>query len=575
MMINEFVIPPAIILIIGAFVLPLLRKKIRSFAFLFFAFITLFYIWNLPDGAIRIAHIMDYSLILCKVDALSRIFGLVFSFILFAGGIYAFHIKETGQQSAALLYAAGAIGVIFAGDLFTLFIFWESMGFTSLYLIWARRTKESRESGFRYLIYHVFGGGMLFIGILMHISETGNIMITRLFSGGSISSWFILLGVAINAAIPPLHTWLSDAYPKATITGAVFLSALTTKSAVYVLIRMFPGWDILVVLGVIMSIHGVVFAVLSNNIRGILSYHIMSQVGYMVAGVGIGSAMALNGATALAISNVLYKATLFMGTGIVLYTTGKDKLNELGGLVKSQRLTMCLYMIAALAISGAPLLNGFVSKSLVIGSAGEANHNIAMLLLHLASVGTFLSVGLKLPYFTWFSKPKDKNLVAKAPPKNMYIAMVIVNLLCILYGIMPSLLYNLLPFPVHFKPYNMHHLVETIQILTFTFIAFWLLRKKLKPHKGIFLDFDWFYRRPAKLAKRIFVDSVAVVFDKADKAVEYVTKKSVEFGRNPYIIFGKFNSEKTYTPDKYRPPIRLLLLSILAAFIFIYIIGLF
>jgi multicomponent Na+:H+ antiporter subunit D len=137
-MINEFVIPPAIILIIGAFVLPLLRKKIRSFAFLFFAFITLFYIWNLPDGAIRIAHIMDYSLILCKVDALSRIFGLVFSFILFAGGIYAFHIKETGQQSAALLYAAGAIGVIFAGDLFTLFIFWESMGFTSLYLIWAR-----------------------------------------------------------------------------------------------------------------------------------------------------------------------------------------------------------------------------------------------------------------------------------------------------------------------------------------------------------------------------------------------------------------------------------------------------
>ena len=574
MMINEFVIPPAIILIIGAFVLPLLRKKIRSTAFLFFAFLTLFYIWNLSDGAIQIAHVMDYSLIVCKVDALSKIFGLAFSFILFAGGIYAFHIKETGQQSAALLYAAGAIGVCFAGDLFTLFIFWESMGFTSLYLIWARRTKESRESGFRYLIYHVFGGGMLFIGILMHISETGNIMITRLFSDGSISSWFILLGVAINAAIPPLHTWLSDAYPKATITGAVLLSALTTKSAVYVLIRMFPGWEILVVVGVIMSIHGVVFAVLSNNIRAILSYHIMSQVGYMVAGVGIGSAMALNGATALAVSNVLYKATLFMGTGIVLYTTGKDKLNELGGLVKSQRLTMCLYMIAALAISGAPLLNGFVSKSLVIGSAAEAHHNIAVLLLHLASIGTFLSVGLKLPYFTWFSKPKDKNLVVKAPPKNMYIAMVIVNLLCILYGIMPSLLYNLLPFPVHFKPYNMHHLVETVQILTFTFIAFWLLRKKLKPHKGIFLDFDWFYRRPAKLARRIFVDSTAMIFNKADRAVEYVTKKSVDLGRNPYIIFGKFNPEKSYTPDKYRPPIRILLLSVLGTFIFIFLLGL-
>jgi len=232
-------------------------------------------------------------------------------------------------------------------------------------------------------------------------------------------------------------------------------------------------------------------------------------------------------------------------------------------------------MIAALAISGAPLLNGFVSKSLVIGSAGEAHRNIVVLLLHLASVGTFLSVGLKLPYFTWFSKPKDKNLVVKATPKNMYIAMVVVNFVCILYGIMPSLLYNLLPFPVHFKPYNMHHLVETVQVLTFTFIAFWLLRKKLKPHKGIFLDFDWFYRRPAKLARRIFVDSTAMIFDKTDKLVEYVTKKSVDLGRNPYTIFGKFNSEKNYTPDKYRPPIRILLLSVLGAFIFIYLIGLF
>ena len=574
-MLNEWVIPPAFFMIIGAFLLPFLTKKVRSVAFLLFTFASLVVVLYQPDGATLTVPVMNYSLILCKVDALSRIFGIIFAFIAFAGGIYSFHIKETGQQVAALLYAGSALGVTFAGDFFTLFIYWEIMAVASTYLIWARRTKESQKAGIRYLLYHVLGGGLLFAGILLHITgNSENIYITGKLTQGPLSAWLILLGVVINAAVPPLHAWLSDAYPKATVTGAVFLSAFTTKTAVYVLLRLFPGWDILLIFGTIMTVYGVIFAILSNDIRGILAYHIISQVGYMVAGVGIGTFMSMDGSAAHAFSHILYKALLFMGAGMVLHTTGRTKLTELGGLYKAMPRTFWLYMVEAFSISGFPLFNGFISKSMVVAGALDAHHSIAYLFLNLAAVGTFLSVGIKLPYFTWFSTKKDKDLVPAKPPKNMHIGMAIVAFFCILHGIFPSLLYKYLPTYLEhqWNPFTAHHLVEAVQILTFTFIGFWILRKKLEPHATISLDMDWFYRRPVKLARKVFVDSVSFAFDQVEKAAFIVVKKLASFSRNPYAIIEK-SSDKTYTPDRYRPRTQILVLAILFIFIFLTLLG--
>jgi multicomponent Na+:H+ antiporter subunit D len=575
-MVNELVIPPAFIMILGALLLPFLTKRIRPVVFLLATFATLLLILNLPDGARIIAPLMNYTLILCKVDSLSRIFGIIFAFIAFAGGIYSFHIKETGHQVAALLYAGSAIGVTFAGDFFTLFIYWEIMAVASTYLIWARRTTESQKAGIRYLLYHVLGGGLLFAGILLHISETGgSTLITGKLAPGPFSSWLILLGVVINAAVPPLHAWLSDAYPKATVTGAVFLSAFTTKSAVYVLLRLFPGWEILLIFGTIMTVYGVIFAILSNDIRGILAYHIISQVGYMVAGVGIGTFMSMDGSAAHAFSHILYKALLFMGAGMVLHTTGKSKLTELGGLYRSMPRTFWLYMIAAFSISGFPLFNGFISKSMVVAGALEAHHSIAYLFLNLAAVGTFLSVGIKLPYFTWFSSKKDKDLVPNKPPRNMHIGMALVAFFCILHGIFPSLLYQYLPTYLEhqWNPFTAHHLVEAVQILIFTFIAFWLFRKKLEPHATISLDMDWFYRRPVALARRIFVDSVSNTFDWVEKMAYSGVEKLTRFSRNPYLFTEK-SADKTYTPDRYRPATQMLVLAVLGIFILITLLAL-
>jgi multicomponent Na+:H+ antiporter subunit D len=367
-------------------------------------------------------------------------------------------------------------------------------------------------------------------GILMHASRTGDLSVAAMDSE-YLSSWVLLVGIAINGAVPPLHAWLPDAYPRATITGAVFLSALTTKSSVYLLVRMYAGYDVLIYVGVAMALYGVVYAVLANDIREILAYHIISQVGYMVAAAGIGTELALNGAVAHAFSHILYKGLLFMGAGAAIFTTGRSKLTELGGIYRKQRWIFWLYMIGAFSISGFPLFNGFISKSLVIESAGEAHHVAVMLLLLLASVGTFLHTGLKLPYWTWFGN--DRGLTPRRAPVNMYAGMGVAAALCTFFGVAPGVLYRYLPFPVEYDPYNAAHLVETTQILTLTFVAFWLLRGKLAGEAKVALDTDWFYRRPAPWLRRRFVGGIAAAFAAAETWTDHAAGRAAGALRNP------------------------------------------
>jgi len=573
---SEINIPPAFIMMAGALLLPFVPRKLRSAAFIIFPFVSLMIILSVPEGAVFTAKVMNFDLILLKMDKLSRVFGIIFAFIATAGGIYSFHNKDLSQQCAALIYAGGALGVTFAGDFFTLFIYWEMMAWASTYLIWARNTEAAHRAGFRYILYHVLGGGLLFAGILMHMGTVGNLTITKLVNDGSAASWLILIGVIINAAVPPLHTWLADAYPKATVTGAVFLSAFTTKTAVYVLARVFPGWEILLVLGVIMTLYGVVYAVLANDIRGILAYHIISQVGYMVAGVGIGTAMAINGTVAHAFSHILYKALLFMGTGVVLHTTQRSKLTELGGLAKKQKLTFALYMVAGFSISGFPFFNGFISKSMTVAAAGAAHYDWAMLLMTLAAVGTFLSVGIKLPYFTWLSKKEPpKDLTIRKAPVNMHIGMAVVAFMCVFHGIFYKHLYQYLPNPVEWEPFTGHHLAETIQILVFTFVVFWFLRKTIAPKDKIALDLDYFYRKPALTLRKLFIDPWDKSFDWINGRLFAFAGVLVKFGKNPYLPFAKDKTDPNYTPDRYRPYVGNILAAAFLVFVVVVLIGLF
>ncbi len=572
-MIGELLTIPAVILIVGAFTLPLLPKRNRSAAFLVFPLLALGVLWSLPEGNLLQVSFASYELQLLKVDALSRIFGTIFALITAVGGIYALHMKELGQQTSTLAYAGGALGVTFAGDYFTLFIFWEIMAAASTYLIWARRTVDSDKAGMRYLLVHVLGGGLLFSGILMHLSTGGTLLIGPLSEIYSTANIFMLLGVSLNAAVPPLHAWLADAYPKATITGAVFMCALTTKSAVYVLIRLFPGWDILIWAGLVMAIYGTIYALLANDIREILAYSIISQIGYMVTGIGIGTEMALNGATAHAFSHILYKSLLFMGAGAVMYATGKNKLSELGGFAKKMPVVVVLYIIGGLAISGAPLFNGFISKSMIISAVGNAHLDTATLILMLASIGTFLHTGLKLPYFTWFGEAKSEFTVGRVP-LNMKVAMGVAAFFCVLFGIFPSLLYNYLPYSVAYKPYTAYHLVEMTQLLVFGFIGFWLLRNKLNVAPNISLDLDWFYRRPAYLVRILFVRMPNRFFGFSERIALAIAGKLSRFSKNPlkYLNPGSPNSDHPINTDGFTAPMHAAMVLILFCFIVVSLI---
>ena len=485
---------PGLLLILGAWVLPFLRGRVRHAAMLVLPAAALVDCMLMTPGTYGVASFLGQDLVFGRVDGLSLVFSYVFSIMAFVGMVYALHVKDVFQHVSALTYVGGALGVTFAGDFLSLYVFWELMAISSALLVWLRREPSAVAAGFRYLLVHVLGGLVLLAGIVIHWSETGSLAFEDMgaFAGGM--AWvLILVAFLLNAAVPPLGAWLPDAYPEATVTGAVFMTAFTTKSAVYVLIRGFAGTDLLVWVGAAMAVYGVVYAVLENDARRLLAYHIISQVGYMVCGVGIGTALAINGATAHAFAHILYKALLFMGAGAVMQMTGLRKLNEMGGLYRTMPVTLSLYMIGAFAISAVPLFSGFVSKSMVVSAAGEEHLTTIFLMLTLASAGTFLHTGLKLPYYMFFGR--DSGLRAEEPPRNMLVAMGLAAVACVLIGVFPGLLYEHLPHPTEYVPYTLVHVTNALGMLAFTALGFFLLLKHLDPEPKISLDTDWFYRR--------------------------------------------------------------------------------
>ena len=486
-------IHPGLLLILGAWVLPLLKGWVKRLGMLL-----------LPAAALALCVSLTpgQALVFGRVDELSLVFSYVFSIMAFLGMLYALHVQDDAQHVTALTYAGGALGVTFAGDLLSLYVFWELMAISSALLVWQRRDRAAGAAGFRYLLVHIFGGLILLAGIVLYWSENdGSLAFEAMKPFASGTGWgptLILVAFLLNAAVPPLGAWLPDAYPEATVTGAVFMTAFTTKSAVYALIRGFAGTELLVWLGAIMAVYGVVYAVLENDARRLLAYHIISQVGYMVCGVGIGTDLAINGATSHAFAHILYKALLFMGAGAVLQVTGLRKLSDMGGLYKTMPITLGLYMVGAFAISAVPLFSGFVSKSMVVSAAGEAHHELhgawlVFLLLTLASAGTFLHTGLKLPYYMFFGR--DSGVRGKEPPTNMLVAMGLAAAACILIGVFPGVLYEHLPRAVDYHPYTLHHVTASLGMLGFTALGFFQLLKQLDPEPKISLDTDWFYRR--------------------------------------------------------------------------------
>jgi multicomponent Na+:H+ antiporter subunit D len=535
-------IPPGFLLILGALLTGVTPGRAHKAWALLAPLAGLAAIWLFPADGRIVEHWLDYDLVLAQFNLPTKAFATIFALMALVGGLYAYESASRTELTAALLYAGSAIGVTFAGDLLTLFMFWEVMAIGSTLVVWAGGSERSRLAGRRYANVHLLGGAILLAGIALHVHATGSILLPRLQLGGELidpvvmvaeggRAWLVptldtpgsvlmLIGVLINTGVPLLGAWLPDAYPEATPSGTVFLSAFTTKSAVYVLIVLFAGANVLVWIGCLMTLYGIVYGLLENDLRRILAYSIVNQVGFMVAAIGLGTGLAINGATAHAFAHIIYKALLLMSAGSVLMMTGKRKLSDLGGLYKAMPLTMWCGIIGAMAISAVPLTSGFTTKAMISDAAAmteiwapvtEVNGqmvwdsllhpSLAWFVILAASAGVFLDVGLKFPWFVFLQKRAPANDDRKLdPPASMKVAMLLFAFLCISLGLYPQPLYQLLPFQRPdggeiYQAWTYAHVINQLQLLLFAGLAFVVLFERFKRTLTMTLDADWVYRR--------------------------------------------------------------------------------
>ena len=518
---TDFSFPPGLVLALGALGLPYLHGRNRSVLAVLLPLVTLVLVWWIPADNKSLIDFMDYQINPVNSSSAGRLFATIFCIMALAGGTYALGQARTIELTAAYVYAGSAIGVTFSGDLISLFVFWELMALSSTMVLWSAATESAYRASFRYLMIHLLGGVILMAGIVLRVYTTGSIEFIAM-QPDSIANILILAGFLVNAGAPPLSAWIADAYPEASPSGMVFLSAFTTKTAVYALLVGFPGATVLIYIGLYMVFYGIIYALLENDMRRILAYSIVNQVGFMVCAIGIGTELALNGAAAHAFAHIIYKALLLMSAGSVLFMTGKRKCTDLGGLFQSMPQTAINGIIGALAISSFPFTSGFVTKSLETAAAASQGLVVVWFLLLAASAGVFLHAGIKFPWFVFFQK--DSGQRPPDPPINMRVSMWIFSFLCVAIGLYPDSLYRLLPYPVEYQPYTISHLVTQFQLLLFAGFAFFVLLPIMKRTLTISLDFDWFYRR----FLRVIASEFSVKTSDAKERIEEDIRRRIE-----------------------------------------------
>lgn len=495
-----------------------------------------------PLGSESVATVAGVPLTILRLDALAFPFALIFLIAALLNAIYALHQDDWRQDAAGMIYAGAAIGAALAGDLATLFIYWELTALSSVFLILAAGTKRATEASLRYLVWQIGSGVLLLAGLLIHYRATGSLAFGHM-QLGSAGTWLIFVAFGIKCAFPLLHNWVQDAYPEATVTGTVMLSAFTTKLAVYAFARAFAGEGLLVPIGAVMICFPVLFAIIENDLRRVLAFSLNSQLGFMIVAIGIGSEMAINGAVGHAFAHIIYKGLLFMSIGAVLYRTGTAKASELGGLYRSMPWTTAFCIIGALSIAGFPLTSGFVTKTLTLGAAEYAGYFWIGLLILFASAGVFEQAGVKVPFFAFFGKDSGRRV--KEAPANMLAAMGIAAAACIFIGLFPSVVYGILPYPVTKSPYTVDGVIIKLQILAFSLLAFAVLvRKGLWPQDvaSTNLNTDWLLRKPGAALLGGIVALASWVNDRiasSGDAAERGASSLMQVVNGPNTPFGK------------------------------------
>ena len=423
----------------------------------------------------------------------------VFGF-LFVGALallYGLQVADPAEQALSLIAIASAVGVGFSANLITLFIFWEILTFSVAILILLKLTPQALRMGYRFMIFHVLGGLLLLLGIIQQSAATGSFAIMPPATG----LIYFGLAVAFKAAFLPFHVWVIWGYPTASFPVSVVLAGLTTKVGVYALSRFLPPHEFIILMGASMAVFGMVCALMQKDLRRLLSYHVISQVGYMVAGVGVGTAAGIDGGLLHVVNSALYKAPLFMSAGAVLFAAGTENLHDLQRhkegeettpLWKNMPVAALGAVVGALAISGVPPFNGYVSKYLLKTALDGVV--VAEWMLMFAGVGTVVSL-CNLVYFGFI---KARIHPQRKIPVTMKAGIMLASAFCLILGIWPQLMGGILPFGSKLAVYSAQGVSSAMQFLVIGLLVFIVLKNVLE--KGIkppsWLSVEYLFYRP-------------------------------------------------------------------------------
>jgi len=574
-------VPPFVPVLVAALVLPFLGRRPGHAAGVIATGVIVPYVW-LADGGVHLpVELFGFEAVLLNVDPFSTLMGVIFGFIGAVAVLYSYYTGAATIQTAfALSYVATSLGAVFAGDWLTLIFFWELMAITSTLLVWHHGGRAVR-AGFRYALLHGIGGTLLLGAVIWHYVEVGSFLLSATDGGmaGDVAPVLAALGIGVNVGFVGLHAWLPDTYPRPHVAASVFLCVYTTKTGVYGMYRAFPEGQVAIAyMGGIMAVFGATYALFQNDMRRLLSYHIQSQVGYMVAGVGIGSTLAQSGAFAHVFNHILYKALLFMTAGVVIYRTGEESLKKLGGLGREMPVTAGAFTVAALSIAGFPLFNGFVSKGIVVsashydfpkGPLAVGGFTTLELLLLAGGIGTFLSF-MKFGYYA-FLHGEYGDSVADAS-RGQSVAMITVAALCVLFGVYDAALFAILPFDVTSKAvvshvyvtYTVDHVLESLALATIAVVGFALVKRPLAA-LGRVPDVDDLYNLATLYGTRVTVVAITELYAAVDRLAVRVARAATGVVRRPGATIGPVVGEERVRSAGMGTSVVLLVLVLVAA----------
>lgn len=479
---------PGVLYLTGALLLLLpvsdRLKNILSFLITAGTLIVTFYL--VPGTSLQL-DFLTYNLIPFKVDEISKLTGLIFAVGGLASVLYSMTICSRTNLRLLFVFIGSALTVVFSGDFFTLYVFWELMTISSSFLI-ILASDVTKKMGYYYFLMHVAGSLCLLWGIFLQYSATGSLFLNTIEA----SIPFFILAIAVKLSFVGFHTWMPLVYSKAPFYVAVVLSIYTTKVGVYVMARLLPGITILAYAGLISALFGIVMALRQNQVRKLLSYSIIIQVGYMMMGISMGTSEGIAGAIFHLVNHILYKTVLFMVAGIVIYTTGKDPVENLGVLGRKLPLTSLATWVAFLGIAGVPFFNGYMSKTIIKEAIQDP---ILTWGLNVMSFGTSL-LFLKFIYYAFFKR--SNVTLHKKPALSMQLGLGFLTVLMILVGIHPYLLENVTNMNVDIHYFDTKHMVSGMKPFLLSIFIFILFKNFLVKDYDRILFVD-VYRKMAKI----------------------------------------------------------------------------